>query len=133
MEGAVIIGVVEGTAQQPRLAHLVRPLPVTDEVLALVAPVSPLAVFRTAAPCATSACLHFAAGRCRLAARIVDELPDAVDGLPVCRIRPDCRWWRQEGKAACLRCPAIATEVANPTDQLRHATEPFAYAAGEAA
>jgi hypothetical protein len=132
MEGAVIFGVVGGTAQEPRLAYLVRPLPVTDELLALAEPASPLAVFRTAAPCAASACLHFAAGRCRLATRIVDELPEAVEGLPACRIRPDCRWWRQEGKAACLRCPLIVTEMANPSEELRQATDPAVYAHDDA-
>ena len=89
---------------------------------------SPLAVFRTAAPCAANACLHFAQGRCRLASRIVDDLSEAVDGLPACRIRPSCRWWQQEGKAACLRCPLIVTENANPSEELRHASDPFAYA-----
>lgn len=126
MEGAIVFGVVGGTAREPRLAHLARPLPVTDELLTLAAPASPLAVFRTAAPCAASACLHFAAGRCRLASRIVEDLPEAVDGLPVCRIRPSCRWWLQEGKAACLRCPLIVTETANPSDQLRRAADPAA-------
>jgi hypothetical protein len=128
MEGAVVFGVVGGTAREPRVAHLVRPLPVTDELLALAEPASPLAVFRTAAPCAAGACLHFAAGRCRLAARIADELPEAVDRLPACRIRPSCRWWLQEGPAACLRCPLVVTETANPTEQLRHAADPAIYA-----
>jgi hypothetical protein len=127
MAGAVIFGVVGGTAQEPRMAHLVQPLPVTEELLALAGPASPLAVFRTAAPCAQSACVHFAQNRCRLASRIVDELPEAVDGLPACRIRPHCRWWQQEGKAACLRCPLIVTEMTNPTEQLRHAVDPAAY------
>jgi hypothetical protein len=128
MEGAMVFGVVGGTPEEPRVAHLVRPLLVTDELLALAEPASPLAVFRTAAPCAASACLHFAQGRCRLVSRIVEELPEVVNGLPACRIRPSCRWWLQEGKDACLRCPLIVTESANPTDELRHATDPYAYA-----
>jgi hypothetical protein len=131
MAGAVVFGVVGGTAQEPRVAHLVQPLPVTDELLALAAPASPGAVFRTAAPCAMSACAHFAANRCRLVSRIVEQLPAAVDGLPACRIRPDCRWWQQEGKAACLRCPLIVTETANPSEQLRQATDPTVYTDGE--
>ncbi|MGD9891516.1 MAG: nitrogen fixation protein [Dehalococcoidia bacterium] len=126
-DGAVIFGVVGGTARAPRLAHLVQPLPVTDELLALAAPASPGAVFRAAAPCAASACLHFAQGQCRLASRVVEELPAAVEGLPACRIRSTCRWWRQEGKAACLRCPFIVTEMANPTEQLREAADPYVY------
>lgn len=124
LEGAIVFGVVGGTAREPRVAHLARPLPVTEELLALAEPASPLAVFRTAAPCAASACLHFAAGRCRLATRIVEELPEAVDGLSACRIRPTCRWWLQEVRDACLRCPLVETEIANPTEQIRHATDP---------
>jgi hypothetical protein len=68
-----------------------------------------------------------AENRCRLAVRIVEELPEAVEGLPACRIRPACRWWLQEGKGACLRCPLIVTERVNPTEQLRHAVDPSAY------
>jgi hypothetical protein len=133
MDGAVIFGVVGGTTQEPRVAHLVQPLPVTDELLALAEPASPLQVFRTAAPCAMSACAHFAQNRCRLVSRIVDELPAAVDGLPACRIRPDCRWWQQEGPAACHRCPLIVTENVNPSEQLRHAIDPTIYAGNDAA
>ncbi|MGH2587249.1 MAG: nitrogen fixation protein [Dehalococcoidia bacterium] len=133
MAGAVIFGVVGGTAPAPRVAHLVQPLPVTQELLALAEPASPLQVFRTAAPCAASACAHFAQNRCRLASRIVEELPQAVDGLPACRIRPDCRWWQQEGREACLRCPLVVTEMVNPSEQLRHATDPAIYAADNAA
>ncbi|MGH2585486.1 MAG: nitrogen fixation protein [Dehalococcoidia bacterium] len=127
MAGAVAFGVVGGTAEQPRVAHLVQPLPVSDELLALVEPAKPAAVFRFAAPCAASACLHFAERRCRLASRVVETLPAAVDGLPACHIRPTCRWWRQEGKAACLRCPMIVTETANPSDLLVQAADPTVY------
>jgi hypothetical protein len=127
VEGAVIIGVVGGIPREPRMAHLVQPLPVTDELLALAVPAPPRQVFRAAAPCAQSTCVHFAQNRCRLVSRIVDEVPAAVAGLPACRIRPDCRWWQQEGKAACLRCPLIVTEHVNPSEQLRHATDPSVY------
>ena len=75
--------------------------------------------------------MHFAENRCRLASRVVETLPEAVDGLPPCRIRPTCRWWQQEGKAACLRCPMIVTETANPTELLLTAADPFAYSAGD--
>ncbi|WP_256973461.1 hypothetical protein [Nostoc sp. T09] len=33
--------------------------------------------------------------------RIVEDLPGVV------QIRSSCRWWQQEGKAACMRCPQI--------------------------
>ncbi|MHB8577420.1 MAG: nitrogen fixation protein [Dehalococcoidia bacterium] len=123
MAGSVVLGIVQGTAREPRLAHLVRPLPVTGEILALSEPVKPTEVFRFAAPCAGSACLHFDVdgASCRLVTRVVELLPAVTDDLPTCRIRPDCRWWQQEGRAACMRCPRIVTETYHPSDVLARA------------
>ena len=39
-----------------------------------------------------------------------------VGALPRCAIRPTCRWFRQEGREACLRCPQVATELRNPSE-----------------
>lgn len=133
MPGAVIFGVVGGTVDEPRVRHLAQPLPVTGELLALVEPASPLAVYRTAAPCAESACSHFAAGQCRLVSRVVSELPEATPALPVCRLRPTCKWWQQEGREACLRCPIIVTATALPSDAFLHAVDPSVYAEAEPA
>lgn len=126
-EGAVIFGVVGGTVAEPRVRHLAQLLPVTDELLAMVEPASPLAVFRTAAPCAESACSHFAAGQCRLVSSVVAELPAATPALPVCRLRPTCKWWQQEGREACFRCPIIVTASVRPSEQYRHAVDPLKY------
>ena len=35
--------------------------------------------------------------------------PSSVEKLKPCAIRSDCRWWQQEGKAACVRCPQVAS------------------------
>jgi len=43
-------------------------------------------------------------------------LDPAVSALPRCAIRPRCRWFRQEGREACLRCPLVATEQRNPSE-----------------
>ena len=56
--------------------------------------------------------------------RIVQLLPPVVDGLPACHLRPDCRWWQQEGKEACLRCPQVVTDVRNPSELYRQAADP---------
>lgn len=110
MEGARLLGVVDGEPGRERLAYLRRPEPVTPDLLSLAAPLSPTRIFRFAAPCAESACQHFDGTSCRLAQRIVRTLPEAVDEVAVCALRPACRWWRQEGEAACRRCPMIVTE-----------------------
>jgi hypothetical protein len=36
-------------------------------------------------------------------------MPAVVDALPPCLIRKECRWYSQEGGAACRRCPEITT------------------------
>jgi hypothetical protein len=93
----------------PQVAYLERPLPVTQEVLNLFVSVRPTEVMRVAAPCEESKCKHFDGQDCRLAVRLVQILPAVVDALPQCHIRATCRWFRQEGKAACVRCPQVAT------------------------
>lgn len=121
MADSVVFGVIGGTSEEPRLGYLVEPRTVTDELLALTAPVKPTEVFRFAAPCAGNSCQHFDGSDCRLAKRIVQLLPAAEETLPPCRLRPSCRWWQQEGKAACIRCPQIVTETYHPSELLHQA------------
>jgi hypothetical protein len=115
-QGARVFGVVGGTADAPEVAYLPAPQPVTDELMQLAKPVRPGEVFRMAAPCACRGCGYFApeASQCRLVANIVQQRPSVVDTLPPCAIRSECRWWQQEGKAACLRCPQVVTERFTP-------------------
>ncbi|HTQ79255.1 MAG TPA: nitrogen fixation protein [Thermoanaerobaculia bacterium] len=124
MAQSVIFGVVGGTVAEPRVGYLEKALPVTPEILALSGPVAPGEVFRFAAPCAGGGCQHFDGARCRLAQRVVAELPVAVDRLPPCRLRPTCVWWKQEGVEACRRCPQIVSENLAPTAELVLAATP---------
>jgi hypothetical protein len=118
MPGSMILGIVQGTVEQPRMIHLSHPQPVSPELLALSAPVNPTEVFRITAPCAATGCRHFDGTNCQLARRIVKMQQPVAETLPVCQIRPHCRWWRQEGRAACQRCPGIVTEVVNPDEKI---------------
>ena len=116
--GSMLFGVVGGTVAEPRVMPLAQPQRINDEILALSAPVKPTEVFRFAAPCATGACEHFKGGQCRLAQRITHALPAVVEQLPHCVLRANCRWYQQEGKEACFRCPQIVTESYNPSPAL---------------
>ena len=126
MAGSTVFGVVGGTVEEPRVGYLDDPRPVTPELLTLCWPVKPTEVFRFAAPCAGTACQHFDGTDCRLVAKIVDRTPTVVEILPACRLRPRCRWWLQEGAAACMRCPIIVTENYQPSSDLRQAADPAA-------
>ena len=116
-DGSVAFGIVNGTVEQPEVRYLTEPQPVTSELLSLSKPVRPTEVFRFAAPCAQHRCEHFDGDRCRLVKRIVDRLRAGTDRLPPCRIRPRCRWWREQGREACMRCPRIVTTVHRPSDE----------------
>ncbi|MBD2679340.1 nitrogen fixation protein [Nostoc paludosum FACHB-159] len=105
----VVFGVVGGTVEAASITYLKESQPVTEEILALSGPVKPTEIFRIASSCQANACQHFDGANCRLAMRIVEQLPTVVETLPACQIRSSCRWWQQEGKAACYRCPQIVT------------------------
>jgi hypothetical protein len=124
MAGGVVFGIAGGSAETPRVAYLAEPVPITPAVLALAGPVSPAEVFRFAAPCAGQACRHFDGASCGLVTKIVRLVPPVVAGVPPCALRPDCRWWQQEGKSACLRCPQIVTVTPDPSAPLRQAADP---------
>lgn len=119
MPDAQILGVVSRGPDGPRLAYLNAHVAATPEVLAQSAPLAPTEVFRLAARCEQSKCVHFEGERCQLAARIADLLPKVTDHLPPCAIRKTCRWYRQEGRAACERCPQILTLNADPDERLK--------------
>jgi hypothetical protein len=121
---SVVFGIAAGTVEQPRVSYLPELQPVTDELLALAEPVTPTEVFRFAASCAEQGCAHFDGANCRLAQRIVQGLPEVTETLPPCRIRQSCRWWLQEGKAACFRCPQVVTDDYNPSEIMTEVAEP---------
>lgn len=123
---SVVFGVINGTPEEPHVAYLKQPQPVTDELIAKVSPVTPAEVFRTAAPCATSSCQHFDGNDCRLAMRIVEKMSAVAEELPPCSIRASCRWWQQEGKAACMRCPQVITDNYKPSELMREVATPLA-------
>jgi hypothetical protein len=114
-----ILGVISRDQEQPRLAYLDEALPATPDILELAAPVDVSHVFRLSARCEEKKCTHFDGNDCQLAVRISRLLPEVVDQLPACNIRRDCRWFRQEGGAACKRCPQIITGVQDANETLQ--------------
>jgi len=124
MKDLRLIGVVTLDEGAQRVAYLNEAVSMTEELLASAAPAEPREVFRMAAHCEESRCTHFNGVKCKLATRIVQILPAVVDELPVCLIRASCRWYMQEGKPACLRCPQIVTQPIEPSLEYEHAVRP---------
>jgi hypothetical protein len=124
MANARVFGVRRSGPDGARTAYLDHPVEATPEVLGMAGPVPPTQVLRLAATCEESRCSHFDGTDCRLATRIVQLLPPVVGRLPRCAIRADCRWFAQEGRAACLRCPQVVTEMADAPAPLQEAARP---------
>jgi hypothetical protein len=114
-----ILGVISAGTDEPRVAYLSERVPATPELLALAAPAAAGEVFRLAARCETSKCTHFDGQRCELATRIVAMLPEVAENLPPCIIRRSCRWYHQEGRSACARCPQIVTRHDYPDERMK--------------
>jgi hypothetical protein len=109
MDQALVLGVVQQDGPSPVVEYLNERVAATPDILAMAAPLKPGEVFRLAATCAEHKCPHFDGADCQLATRVVELLSSAVDSLPPCVIRKECRWYFQEGEAACKRCPEIVT------------------------
>ena len=121
MKNPRLIGVVTFDEGPPRVAYLNEAVPLTDEIVSLAHPAEPREVFRIAAHCEESRCTHFNGTKCNLATRIVQILPAVVDNLPACLIRASCRWYTQEGRAACFRCPQVVTQPLDPSPEYQQA------------
>jgi hypothetical protein len=119
-----IYGVIGGARDKVDVAYLSEDLPITPELLALCGPVTPTEVFRIAAPCQGNKCQHFDGAECRLVNNLVQIAP-STSTLRNCAIRPLCRWYSQQGAAACARCSEIITTYYNPPTDLDEAAVPF--------
>jgi hypothetical protein len=117
--GARLFGVqVRNNRGSRQLAYLTETQPINEHMMKLAGTAPPHEVLRVAAPCIEAACLHWEGNGCRLATRVATLMPQAVSSMPRCAIRPACLWFKQEGPAACLRCPGLSTLEQHAEDDL---------------
>ena len=105
--GSVLLGIVTAKGE---IAYLTPHIPVTEDLLATFEKdgVPPENRLRFAGPCMECRCVQWADSRCGLIDRVVDHFGDReVGSLPRCGIRPTCRWFAQQGRAACASCPEV--------------------------
>lgn len=123
---ATVFGLVLGTPERPETVYLDEARPVTAELLALAEPVAPTEMFRFAARCIRTACAHYDTARdsCRFGEKTVRLAPVVVHQLPRCAIRSSCRWWHQEGAAACQRCPQVVRTCVAGSPEVGRAADP---------
>ena len=110
MEGSRVFGLISGSPDEPRVAYLRADALVEKDTIEHLG-IDPTHVFRFAARCEESSCAQFDGHSCSLGRRIAEGLDPVVDVLPPCQIRATCRWYAENGRPACIRCPQVVTLV----------------------
>ena len=108
--GVVLVGVV---LTNGRVAYAAERLELGEEFVgAALQADSPERMFRFAGPCRQNGCQQWVGNRCGVIDRVleVNGHVEAEEALPQCSIRPQCRWFNQEGPRACALCPYIITD-----------------------
>jgi hypothetical protein len=71
--------------------------------------------YRLAGPCVTSSCGFWTGEHCGLGARLAASYAElaapAGAELPKCAIRRTCRWFAEQGPAACPACSHVVTDA----------------------
>lgn len=111
MENATVLGVFEGTEKDRRLSYANESIRVTRELLDSVDGVPATLVYRFAAKCLGNNCVQYGSGHCRLGKQLSNALRTTTDKIPPCTIRSNCRWYNENGTAACLRCSQVVTRM----------------------
>jgi hypothetical protein len=124
MARARAFGVIVGTPDKPEVAYFKSEATVDLSQLKGLRGTTVTEVFRIAAACEESRCAHFDGHRCTLGQRIVQQLPPVVDALPPCTVRLMCRWYREQGREACFRCPQLVTLGHHKDESLVRAARP---------
>jgi hypothetical protein len=110
-DGALLLGIVK---EDGHVDMLHEAIPV-DETFVETAKQGrlPEMRFRFASTCAKNGCKQWTGTRCGIVDKILDHVKDAIleETLPVCFIRPTCRWYNQNGADACKICPWVITET----------------------
>jgi hypothetical protein len=105
--GNLLIGIVQNNGV---IASIRPALQVDDDFVRKAHDASnspPETRFRFAGPCVSTSCEQWAQGRCTVGDAVAQELPGGDSHLRACVIRSTCRWWAQNGPAACHSCSGI--------------------------
>lgn len=125
LRGSMIFATVDNKPPGQNTSFLRSTFPVSEgTMLALAGGVLRAnEMFRFAAPCEQAGCANWSGAHCRVAERLVQILPVSSPDLPACVIRLRCRWFAQEGAAACMRCSQIVTNSADLEEALNRGIE----------
>jgi len=109
--GATLLGVVR---EDGTIGFLPAGLEVDEDFVRIARQGrNPESRFRFADRCVELACHQWKDHHCTIPEKVrgrLEALPESGD-LADCAIRDHCRWYRQDGPAACGICPLVITDV----------------------
>jgi hypothetical protein len=105
--GSKLLGVVKGENQVDILAEPIE----VDEIFVQAANKGKPAEqkFRFVNKCLKSGCEQWTENSCGVIKRVLGAMEEKVlkAEMPECSIRPECRWFNQEGYQACKVCTMV--------------------------
>ncbi len=113
-DGAILLGIVNGDGT---VGFLPERLLIDQEFVdAAHRGRTPEKRFRFSNRCVQGACRQWTGDRCGVIDRVMDFLgtTEPPADLPRCSIRTQCRWYGQNGPAACSACPLVITDLKVP-------------------
>ena len=108
-EGAQLLGVVQADGT---IGYLGQPIPIDADFVATARTGrSPERRFRFTSKCVEGACQQWTGTRCGVIDKMIEALQPVDEAtLPRCGIRSYCRWFHQNGVAACRTCRLVITD-----------------------
>ncbi|GGM21537.1 hypothetical protein GCM10011608_02740 [Micromonospora sonchi] len=99
-----------------RVAYVTPPMPAEVALATADAASGPVeSRYRLAGPCVTSRCGFWTGDHCGLGERLVASYAETTGepktNLPHCAIRRSCRWYAEQGPAACTPCSHVTTDA----------------------
>jgi hypothetical protein len=105
--GSRLLGVVKGDKQ---VDILEKPIEIDEVFIEAAGKGKPAEQkFRFVNKCVKSGCAQWSEGSCGVIKRVLAVMEEKAlaEEKPDCSIRPECRWFAQEGYQACAACTTI--------------------------
>jgi hypothetical protein len=115
--GNLLIGIVRSDGT---VAAISPTLEVDDEFVCQARDAShraPETRFRFAGPCVTTSCQQWTGSRCAIGDLVAGASQPNSEPLQPCSIRSTCRWWSQNGRAACRSCSLVVHTPPVPEEE----------------
>ena len=106
--GAVLLGIV---GRDQKVGYIRPELRIDESFVSRASSGrSPEKRFRFAGPCVEGRCRQWTGEGCGVIKEVLASSASSCERLPACVLRPHCRWYAQEGTAACRVCPLVLTD-----------------------